>query len=390
MNGAVLDEPVRLTCTQCQGRFRVRARSILRPGVRSTCATCGTRFHVMALPERAEESARVGYRETTASPRQAALSGTTAQVHKPRFFGAGGSLFGIHIVNVCLTIVTLSLYSFWAKVRLRKYFYSQTQFAGDRFAYHGTGRELLNGASKATFVFGLPYLLLSNLPLIVGGGLPVFWLTQILSTLLVLIFLPVAIAGARRYRLSRSSWRGIHFSFRGRATDFMTLFLKGALLTGVTLGAYYPVFDLKRHAYLVDHSYIGNQRFSWDGQEWDLATTFACSMVLVPLSFGLSWFWYSAARQRYIWNHTLLGHARFACTMEGWPLLRLRVGNFLLLVLSLGLAWPWTAVRNARFLMGTLSIHGMAEFDHIVQENQTADTTGEGLSGFLDSGFDLG
>ncbi|GKS56657.1 membrane protein [Nitrospira sp.] len=390
MANTVLDEPVRLTCAQCHGQFRVRARSVLRPGVKSTCATCGTRFHVVALPERAEEATHASYCEPTSTSRQAASACTTARIQKPRFFGTGGSLFGIHVVNVCLTIVTLSLYSFWAKVRIRKYCYSQTQFAGDRFAYHGTGRELLNGASKATLVFGLPYVILSNLPLLVDGRLPVFWLTQILSTLLVLTFLPVAITGARRYRFSRSSWRGIRFSYRGHAAGFIQLFLKGAILTAVTLGAYYPVFDLKRQAYLVDHSYIGNQRFSWNGQAWDLATTFACSMVLLPFTLGLSWFWYSAARQRYIWNHTLLGPARFACTMEGWPLLRLRVGNFLLLLCTLGLAWPWTAVRNARYLMSTLSLNGMAEFDHIVQEDQAAGTTGEGLSGFLDSGFDLG
>ncbi len=395
MSTAPLDDSVSLTCARCQGRFRVRSRSALRPGATSTCGTCGARFHVLAHPRPLDPVAALSPHDAPPPAIEPAVGtqpsrGPSPQVHKPRFLGAGGSLFGMHVVNVCLTIVTLSIYSFWAKVRVRRYLYSQTQFAGDRFAYHGTGQELLNGASKATLVFGLPYMVLSNAPLVLGGGGPVFWVTQVLSTLVVLVFLPVAIIGARRYRLSRSSWRGIRFSFRGKAVPFITLFVKGALLTGLTLGAYYPVFDLKRQAHLVNHSYIGNQSFSFDGEDWGLATTFVCSTILIPLTLGLSWFWYLAARQRYVWNHTSLGNARFACTMQGWPLAKLRIGNVLLLAGSLGLAWPWTTVRNARFTMSTLSLKGLVDVDGILQDTQSASTTGEGLSGFLDGGFDLG
>jgi len=72
----------------------------------------------------------------------------------------GWLLLGIHIVNVLLTIVTLGVYYFWAKVRVRSYILSQTECAGDRFAYHGTGRELLLGFVKAVLLIGIPFLLL--------------------------------------------------------------------------------------------------------------------------------------------------------------------------------------------------------------------------------------
>ena len=75
---------------------------------------------------------------------------------RPTFHGTGGTLFGIHIVNTLLTIVTLGVYYFWAKTRLRRYLFSQTEIEGDRFAYHGTGRELLLGTLKAVLVFGVP------------------------------------------------------------------------------------------------------------------------------------------------------------------------------------------------------------------------------------------
>ena len=48
----------------------------------------------------------------------------------------------MQIVNVCLTILTLGVYHFWGKAKVRRYLFSHTAFAGDRFAYHGTGKEL--------------------------------------------------------------------------------------------------------------------------------------------------------------------------------------------------------------------------------------------------------
>ena len=312
------------------------------------------------------------------------------RTYRLSFFGFGGSLFGMHLINVCLTILTLGLYSFWAKVKVRSYMYSQTQCAGDRFAYHGTARELLNGAGRATLLFGLPYLALSMAPryLAMGGGLVIAG--QVLAALLFMSFLPVAVTGARRYRLSRSSWRGIHFSFRGHALEFTKLFLKGSLLTGVTLGAYYPLFEVKRQAYLINHSYLGTHQFSFDGDNYGIARSFVGAVLLLPLSVGCSWFWYVAARQRYFWNHSTFCGGRFVCTVQGWPLLTLKLGNFLLLLCSFGFAWPWTTVRNARFLFRNLHLHGALAVESITQDQLAATATGEGLSSFLDTGFDLG
>lgn len=394
MSAGTLHDPVQLTCSQCRRRACVRSRAVLKPGAKSTCAGCGARFHVVSgqtaetTPEQVSEADTLN--RTEAPPHQSAPTLGPPKTYRASFSGSGGSLFGLHVVNVFLTLITLTIYSFWAKVRIRHYLYSQTQFAGDRFAYHGTGQELLNGATRATLVFGLPYMVISNAPRLLDGGMVILSIAQILSALLVLVSLPVAVVGARRYRLSRSSWRGIRFSFRGRAADFMTIFLTGALMTGVTLGAYYPVFNIRRQAHLIEHSYVGHRAFAFDGDDWGVATDFVWAVMLLPVTLGLSWFWYSAARQRYLWNHTLLGSARFSCTMEGWALTKLRLGNLLLLLISLGFAWPWTAVRNARFTLGTLSLKGPVDFDGIVQEAQSATTTGEGLSGFLDSGFDLG
>ena len=393
------DDSIQLTCAHCRSSFRVRSRTSLRPGTKSTCVSCGTKFIVMAgpvipaaPPRRIEAPRPADPNAEPASVQQSAeqIPSQGPKTYRLSFFGFGGSLFGMHLVNLCLTILTLGLYTFWAKVKVRSYLYSQTQCAGDRFAYHGTPRELLNGAGRATLLFGLPYLTLSMAPRYFGMGAATVITGQVLSTILFMLFLPVAVTGARRYRLSRSSWRGIRFSFRGKAVEFMKLFLKGSLLTAVTLGAYYPLFEVRRQAYLLDHSYLGSERFSFDGDRYGIARSFVGSVLLLPFTFGCSWFWYMAARQRYFWNHSTFCGGRFVCTVQGWPLFKLKLGNFLLLLCSSGLAWPWTTVRYTRFLFSNLRLNGAVAVESIAQVELAANATGEGLSSFLDTGFDLG
>ncbi|MGA3159250.1 MAG: DUF898 family protein, partial [Steroidobacteraceae bacterium] len=46
------------------------------------------------------------------------------------FRGEGGEYFRIWIVNLLLTLLTLGIYSAWAKVRKQRYLYSNTSVAG--------------------------------------------------------------------------------------------------------------------------------------------------------------------------------------------------------------------------------------------------------------------
>src|SRR6185295_18297795 len=64
------------------------------------------------------------------------------------FHGTGGTLFGIHVVNVLFTVLTLGVYYFWGKTRIRRYLFGASAFEEDRFAYHGTAQELLLGFAK--------------------------------------------------------------------------------------------------------------------------------------------------------------------------------------------------------------------------------------------------
>ena len=319
-----------------------------------------------------------------ASPRRDGTNG----VRRPRFMGSGAALFGIHVVNVLLTLLTLGVYFFWAKVKVRAYLFSETEFESDRFAYHGTGREMFVGFLKALVFFFIPITLLSMVPELVGASLPVRYATNLLSYLLASFFVPMAMIGARRYRLSRTSWRGIRFSLRAETWDFVRLWSWNTFLVAFTLGLYYPIYIMRRQDFLTRHMWFGSQRFGFDGRGRDLFWPFVGMVVLFPFTLGLSWFGFAAKKARYFAAHTTFGSARFQSSVRALPLAWRTISNLVGLVFTLGLAWPWLSIRSLRFAYANLSLDGPLALETVTQQAQNVTATGEGLAGFLDA--DLG
>ena len=326
----------------------------------------------------------------TAAPRPtAAPPGASRGVERRRLFfrGSASALASLVVTNALLILVTLGVYYFWAKTRMRRYLLGQTELEGDRFAYHGTGRELLAGFVRGVGVILIPVLLLSVLPVAYGAPTPVRRSLSGMLWLLTLVVVPVAMVGARRYRLSRTSWRGIRFSFRGRVRDFVQLFVVGHVLSSMTLGLYYPVYITHRQKFMVSNAWFGSRKFDFDGRGRELVWPFARMILLFIPTLGLAWFWFSARRHRYFTDHTRFGAARFHSTIAGGPLAWLSISNFVALVLTLGMAWPWTTARWFRFLNANLSLVGDLDLASIRQDAQAASATGEALSGLLDADF---
>lgn len=322
----------------------------------------------------------------TAAPAPAAAVGAGGS-RRLTFHGSGGTLFGIYIVNILLTIVTLGFYRFWGRVRVRRFLLSQTAFEGDRFAYHGTGKELLIGFFKAVLFVGLPITAM-NTAARLSGDLKIAIASQVFSSLLVFTFIPIALVGARRYRMSRISWRGIRFSFRGRAWVYVKIFVRATLLNAITLTLYYPFFEARQQAFMVSNSYFGRRPFRFDGRGRDLLGFHVIALLLLVPTLGLYLFWYHAKKTRYLWNHTSFETARFRSTMTGGAVLVQSLVNVLLLIFTLGLAWPWVLIRQSRFQFSCLSVEGPLDLEGIVQEPQLATATGDALSSLL--GADVG
>jgi len=239
-------------------------------------------------------------------------------------------------------------------------------------------------------LFFIPLNALNAAPALLETGLVFQAVATGLTYGIVMVFVPLAMVGARRYRLSRTSWRGIRFSFRGGAWGFIKIFGLGSILSTITLGLYFPFFDAKRYNFMVSQSYFGNRKFGFDGMGKDLFRSFLFAIFLTLPTLGLYWFWYWAKRQRYYWEHTSCGPARFRSTVTGRALMNLHLANFLIALGTLGLGWPWILTRKIRFVCKYLTLEGLMDLAEIRQDAKQANATGEALSGFLDADFSLG
>jgi len=322
----------------------------------------------------------------------AAVSQTSFVSHPFSFMGRGSTFFRIYAENVLLILVTLGVYYFWAKAKIRRYIYGQTEVAGDRFTFHGTGWELLRGWAKALvlIVTAISLVLLTEWT---AGPNAAQIVQSMLSFVFGLVVAPIAIVGSRRYRLTRTSWRGIRFRFDGRVSPLARQLFTDSFYTTVTLGIYYPYLLNNLRQFIVTRSAYGNVRFEYDGKGSGLWRIYFFGLLFGVLTLGIYYFWFSAARQRFYWSHTSFAGARFVSRATGGGLFRLMLGNAGLFIVTLGLAWPWINVRSLRYLASVLSLEGNLDLSAITQQIQAAGAAGEGLADMIDLGLldvDLG
>jgi len=324
------------------------------------------------------------------APYRSKTSPVKDEIYPFSFQGNGGTLFGIQIINLLLIIVTLGIYFFWAKARVRKYLWNQVDFNGDRFEYHGTGIEVLKGWLKALLVFGIPFWTCKNLPAIIGAPRLFIVIGAIISFVVIGIFIPVATVGSRRYRLSRTSLRGIRFSFRGKWKEFAKIFFSGMTWMVLTLGFYLPYYEMRRQTFLIDKARYGNEKFGFDGKGGDLMGSFVLAAILMIPTLFISLIWYSYKKTRYVWNHTTFGKARFQSGITFGGIFGLHLLNALILICTLGFGFPWVHVRTMRYYLENLTLEGQVDLSAIVQDAQEATAFGEEVGDFLDMDFDMG
>lgn len=310
-----------------------------------------------------------------------------AATYQARYVGRARDLFPLYLGTLLLTIVTLGIYRFWARARLRQHIWSRIVLLDDRMEYTGTGRELFVGFLKAVLAL-TPVLLLVQVADILAVAMPDWALAFIgLKTVLYLAFGYLFFVGyyaSLRYRLSRTRWRGVRFGQPGSPWVYGRMALLGVALRVITGGLYTPYYDVKLAAYETDHRRFGTEAFAFSGKGGDLfGHYFACWLLLVP-TLGMSWFWYDARRMRYIALHTRMVGLDFVLSpaVTGWKVLRLKLGNILIALLTLGIGYPVVVRRTMRFWCDNLIASGTVDFERIGQA-AAMPGSGEGLAGFF-------
>lgn len=274
--------------------------------------------------------------ETSEQPATTAPDGGTAEPEIARlsYHGRMGPLTLLTVSNLFLTIVTLGIYRFWARTRFRDYFWRNVDFLDDRFEYTGKGLELFLGFLIALGVI-IPLGLASQaIPFLVPYGL--VYPAVATGLLLVLIYFLVgfAIFRARRYRLSRTAWRGIRAGQTGSSLRFGLMWILYNVLAVITLGLAAPLATVRLQRFMMDNTWFGDQRMETDYSAGQLFRRWILYWLFLLPTFGLTYIWYSATKFRYLAGRTRLDQLEFGSNLKGGRLFRVFFVYALIVVLS--------------------------------------------------------
>lgn len=148
-----------------------------------------------------------------------------------RFTGSGSEYFRIWIVNLGLTLLTLSLYWPWAKARKLRYFHGNTVVGGHALDFHGEPWRMLRGYLLVALLF-LLYSQAGNFSALAGG----------IALLIMAAVWPALFRASMQFRLANTSWRGLRFAFDGDLPGaYMAMLALFVPAIGfVVLGAFAP------------------------------------------------------------------------------------------------------------------------------------------------------
>jgi uncharacterized membrane protein YjgN (DUF898 family) len=303
---------------------------------------------------------------------------------RPEFTGSANEYFRIWIVNLFFTLVTLGIYSAWAKVRKKKYFYGNTRLDGDAFDYFAEPVAILKGRAIAAIAFVI-YAFVSELYptaswVLIGVGVA---------------FLPWLIVRSAMFGARCSSWRGLRFDFTATTAETAKIILGIGALVPLTLGLAYPYFVARRKSFVASHYAFGETRFSCNVRPGALYAIYTrASLLFVALAAaagGVAWLlvpdgmkpgsstWaifafvlvfyavimtgYSAAYAylqsritNLVWSATHAPGARFESHLQARKLFGLYLGNVLAIVGSAGLLIPWAVVRVMRYRLDCFAV----------------------------------
>lgn len=336
----------------------------------------------------------------------------------------------VAFTNLLLTIVTLGIYSFWARSRERRYLWSRTRFIDDQLEWTGTGRELFLGYILALVLFLLPIGLLQLViqSLILRGQGAIAGILMLGLYLLILWAAGVAIFRALRYRLSRTYWHGIRggsddngfrygVSFAWRTiVGFLAL---GLLVPWATVGlsnrrwramSFGPLqFDAGASAspliwrYLLYYllpillvigggllafifrSSVPEPASAEEAQRALFLVVIVFYLVFFVL-FGLIALFYYSAYFREVVDNLTLGELSFGFTARTLDWLKLMAGNIALVVFTLGIGIIFVSYRNWAFFVRHMQAYGEIDLEGLTQSQTRTLGTGEGLLDALDVG----
>ena len=182
-----------------------------------------------------------------------------------RFVGHARAYWRLLIRGAVLLAVTLGIYRFWFATDVRRFLWSNTEIAGETLEYSGTAIELLIG-----FLIAIAVLVPLNVAIFLVALGPLGEMAGVLAFPLIAFLGQFAIYRARRYRLTRTVYRGIRCHQTGSAWRYAICALFWWMLIILTLGLAYPFAQSQLERFKMRHTYYGNLGGSFEGSGFQL------------------------------------------------------------------------------------------------------------------------
>lgn len=293
---------------------------------------------------------------------------SSQSLSRPRAFffsGRGAEYFRIWIVNVVLTIMTLGIYSAWAKVRNKQYFYANTQLDGASFHYLAQPLQILKGRLVA-FAFFVFYIVVTSL----------FPATGVIFGLLFLLVFPWLVVKSLTFNAFYSEYRNVRFGFDGEYAEAFKVYVMWPLLGFLSFFLLMPYAIYKQQCFLVRNMRYGDTSFGFEPRVSAyykialamigivLMTAFTVfvlvtllnrevagvvTIVMTMMMYLTLFVFFTVKTTNLRFNHATLVSHGFAANYSTPSYLWLVLSNTVAIVLTLGLFIPWAKVRVAKY-----------------------------------------
>ncbi len=347
------------------------------------------------------------------------------------FTGSWREYFRIWIVNLCLTLLTAGIFSAWAKVRKKRYFYSHTLMDGTPFQYLGQPIPILKGRVIAVIVFSAYYIsshfFTAALPYILLAGA---------------ILAPWMIIRSAAFNARYSAFRNMTFRFDGKYLDALRatcswvliptllvgIFLKWPGTTTLVMAAFgifgvlFPWWIRRVKSFIIGHTSYGEKRgeFSATSRQFfnvyisgglifipagifaailaaamlyfldDSQFSFLAGAIPGYAGYVLVYAYIKAHGNNLVWNHTRLQGVRFKSTLLARGMAKLYLTNALAIIASLGLLTPWAVMRTLKYRVDNLQVLLEGNLSDFKGSDASAvQAVGEELGDFFDLDLSL-
>lgn len=306
-----------------------------------------------------------------------------------KFHGNAREFFGIWIVNILLTIVTLGAYSAWAKVRQTRYLYGNLEFADSRFQYLAEPKAILRGRLIALILLA-PYIYFSYVDPQLAGVIFIG----------LLLIAPILIVLANRFRFHNTAYRNIRFRFSGTIGEAYMYYTVLPVFAVFTFGLAIPAVIKAQREFKMNNTAWGANYFSTQasyGFFYSLMFLLLAVMLISGLALALGFgflagmngaleflqlfsfvpgmlfyvfilhYFNSSVFQHMLERSEIAGAKFETFQIKPGTYANIQATNLLAIIFTAGLAYPWAKIRSLTYLTENISVLSKVGMEHIVQ-----------------------